>query len=152
MFVRNPLERLVSAYKNKIENKPITWKRSKKDIFFYTNENGDDTNDTLSFGDFAGILTDPTLRIRRFNSHWKQYYKLCHPCVINYDFIGKLETFESDLEYIINRLKLDAFIPFPQSIKKTTNAVAKNYMTLLPEITRERLLKLYQRDDDLFFY
>ena len=44
----------------------------------------------VTFPEFVTYLTDPQIRVNRVNEHWDQYYQLCHPCHIHYDFIGKL--------------------------------------------------------------
>ena len=38
---------------------------------------------------------------RMRDSHFAPYMDLCHPCMIQYDYIGKLETHDRDARHII---------------------------------------------------
>ena len=40
------------------------------------------------------------------NEHWRPYYVNCDYCDIKYDFIGRVENFESDLNYIAKKAKI----------------------------------------------
>ena len=46
---------------------------------------------------------------RRLNTHWRMFHRACQPCAVRYDVIGKYETMQSDLDYVLDRLgvKLD---------------------------------------------
>ena len=46
-------------------------------------------NNGVTFPEFIHYYTD-TESSR--DTHWQQYEKLCHPCSIDYDFIGHFET------------------------------------------------------------
>ena len=40
----------------------------------------------------------------RVNPHFKRQYPVCLPCQADFDYIGKLETFQQDAEYILKEL------------------------------------------------
>ena len=46
-------------------------------------------NNGVTFPEFIHYYTDNE---SRRDPHWQQYEKLCHPCSIDYDFIGHFET------------------------------------------------------------
>ena len=54
------------------------------------------------------------------NQHWRQYEKLCHPCVINYDFIGRLETLENDAPLLLKMAGIEDRVSFPPIHKSTS--------------------------------
>ena len=114
MFVRNPMERLLSCYINKVENFNIF------QIMKYSRERIKDSfkskhNETEmpTFEDFLlYALTDlsgtnlcnfsnyVTLFFPQkgdgFAEHWVPFWKVCSPCHFKYDMIGKLETSQDD--------------------------------------------------------
>ncbi|CAM4861837.1 unnamed protein product [Rotaria socialis] len=89
IFVRHPLERLASAYVDKIASL---------------------TNEPFSLYD--------TIRreiCRKYSSlyltddvHWYPYSKLCYACLFKYNFIGKYETIEQDLARLLSKFGLES--------------------------------------------
>ena len=114
LFVREPLHRLLSAYKDKFMGdkyashdariqivkayRPQDYKPNYKDI-------------NITFAEFIQYISNDVPR----NEHWLQYEKLCHPCVINYDFIGHLETLEDDAPLLFKMAGIDDAYLSPQS-------------------------------------
>ncbi|CAM9286234.1 unnamed protein product, partial [Lampetra planeri] len=74
-----------------------------------------------SFSHFIQYLLDPqTEKEMPFNEHWRQVYRLCHPCQIQYDFVGHLETAEEDAEHLLRQLRVDNVVEFPTSHRNLT--------------------------------
>lgn len=82
-----------------------------------------------------------------------QVYRLCHPCQVKYDFIGQLETLETDAEYLLKLLKVDHFVQFPSGAQNLT-AVSweRDWFAQIPMTMRRELYKLYEPDFELFGY
>uniref|UniRef100_H3B3U9 Carbohydrate sulfotransferase n=1 Tax=Latimeria chalumnae TaxID=7897 RepID=H3B3U9_LATCH len=147
MFVREPFERLVSAYRNKFTRQYNTAfhkrygtkiiKQHRRDPSLEALEKGDD----VKFEEFVYYLVDPhTQREEPFNEHWERVSSLCHPCVIHYDVIGKFGV--------------DQSIKFPSSSKSTRttdNLTAKFFHNISP-FYQKKLYKLYRMDFLLFNY
>ncbi|XP_072041420.1 carbohydrate sulfotransferase 14-like [Amphiura filiformis] len=38
------------------------------------------------------------------DDHWREMYRICSPCAIKYNFIGKLETINKDSTYILSHI------------------------------------------------
>ena len=101
MFVREPMERLFSCYLDKVvQNKHKSLKHFRREILrkgrFKSSEESDVFLDGFvpTFEEFLNyILETPSFS---FSSHWEPFWKQCHPCQVNYDVIGKLETAEED--------------------------------------------------------
>ncbi len=97
MFVRNPYERLVSAYRNKIEHKQPGQKihagvEFKKWI-----------NEGISFSTFIERITSSE-DILVTNSHWRPYWKYKETFGHEFDFIGKVENFNEDFSLVCDSI------------------------------------------------
>uniref|UniRef100_A0A8C5SDJ9 Carbohydrate sulfotransferase n=1 Tax=Laticauda laticaudata TaxID=8630 RepID=A0A8C5SDJ9_LATLA len=161
IFVREPLERLVSAYRNKFTRSYNTAfhkrygtkiiRRHRQDPSSEALESGHD----VRFEEFVYYLLDPkTQREEPFNEHWERVHSLCHPCIVHYDIIGKYETLADDANYILQLVGADAGIKFPSSSKTTrtnNNLTAKFFKNISPFYQR-RLFNIYKMDYLLFNY
>lgn len=54
------------------------------------------------------------------NEHWENYWSLCYPCDIDYDYILKLETIEEDSTWLFNKLGLKNIV-YPTGNSKPSN-------------------------------
>lgn len=93
LFVRNPFVRLISAFRDKFQKRNnVVYKRTSQHILKkYGNitnppasvDEAFDSGLHVSFSNFIQFLVDPeTEKDEPFESHWKQMYRLCHPCLI----------------------------------------------------------------------
>lgn len=181
MIVRHPFERIVSAYRDKLENLNIGkehgiehfyQKYGRKIVAKYRQEghgpppadrySQDKDNPALpppkgiepTFEEFVRYLINTDL-VYYADDHWMPYYLHCTPCLVDYDVIAKFETLERDQRYIIQKRKLEKKIEVSWKHltkgKKTAETVKKYFAT----ITKEQLLKLYEKyriDFELFNY
>ena len=139
MFVRDPFERAVSAYYNKV----------KKENYF----NGRNWTIVEYFEHL--IKNDVTDR------HFKPQYQLCNPCSLNVSYLGRTETMISDMDAIINRqTSLHMKIPFDPKDQVSTNVSLKNttgkamndiYLQLDPKLMKKFIWK-YRLDYLAFGY
>lgn len=82
-----------------------------------------------------------------------QVYRLCHPCQVKYDFIGRLETLETDAEHLLKLLKVDHLVHFPSGARNRTAASWEGaWFAKIPMEMRRELYKLYEPDFELFGY
>ncbi|KAM4721821.1 carbohydrate sulfotransferase 13 [Rhinophrynus dorsalis] len=161
IFVREPLERLVSAYRNKFTRKYNTAfhkrygtkiiERHRRDPSTEALEQGDD----VTFEEFLYYLVDPmTQREEPFNEHWERVHSLCHPCIVHYDVIGKYETLEEDAQYLLQLIGVGDAIKFPSSSKttRTNDGMAAEFFKGVTPFYQRRLFNLYRMDFLLFNY
>lgn len=161
LFVREPFERLVSAYRNKFTRSYNTAfhkrygtkivRRQRPDAQPEALERGDD----VSFSEFVRYLVDPaTQREEPFNEHWERVHSLCHPCLIHYDVVGKYETLEEDAAYVLKLSGADREVRFPTSGKstRTTGELAASYFKDISPTYQRKLYNLYRMDFLLFNY
>nr|XP_033769953.1 LOW QUALITY PROTEIN: carbohydrate sulfotransferase 12-like [Geotrypetes seraphini] len=164
LFVRDPFVRLISAFRSKF--------KPENDVFYrvfavpilkhYSNRSNVPASVSKafsvgmkpSFGKFIQYLLDPlTEKKSPFNEHWRQVYRLCHPCQIEYDFIGKLETLDEDAVELLRLLGVDKQFHFPPSYKnRTTSSWTEDWFAKIPLEWKQQLFKLYEADFVLFGY
>ncbi|XP_076132559.1 carbohydrate sulfotransferase 11-like [Alosa pseudoharengus] len=161
IFVREPFERLVSAYRNKFTRSYNTAfhkrygtkiiRRHRPDPKPRSLERGND----VSFEEFVYYLVDPqTQREEPFNEHWERVHSLCHPCLIHYDVVGKYETLAQDSRYVLQLAGVDSEVRFPTSGKttRTTGDMAAQFFRNISPFYQKKLFNLYRMDFLLFNY
>lgn len=164
LFVRDPFVRLISAYRNKFELRNEDFYRRFAQVMLrrYGNQPTPpasvDEAFTVgihpSFSHFIQYLLDPqTEKEMPFNEHWRQVYRLCHPCQIDYDFVGHLETAEEDAEHLLRQLRVDNVVEFPTSSRNlTASSWEADWFSTVPVEARRELYKLFEPDFRLFGY
>ena len=88
----------------------------------------------------------------QLNAHWKHFSSLCHPCHIKYDYVGKFESFDSDVNYILEKLGQN-HVQFPSvaASKKTSRLLNSSYTSVLAQ-DYNMLLDMYALDFEMFGY
>ncbi|XP_035515529.1 carbohydrate sulfotransferase 12-like [Morone saxatilis] len=165
LFVRDPFVRLISAFRNKFGRPNEDFYRQFGSVMVrrYGNVSGSLPETAAeafaagvkpTFQQFITYLLDPeTEKESIFNEHWRQVYRLCHPCQVKYDFIGQLETLETDAEHLLKLLQVDHLLRFPSGARnRTATSWEKDWFTQIPITMRRELYKLYKPDFELFGY
>ena len=121
-FVREPMERIVSAYQNKFaqdyEGRTYHHKYGKSIMKFRKHFTGEVTDEHYTkFNEFVQYFIDRPSNKNR-NEHWERQYKLCSSCVINYDFIGKYNSLKSDAASSLEFMGASDAVTFPEKRKK----------------------------------
>ena len=91
----------------------------------------------------------------KYDEHWKPIWTLCTPCVVNYDVIGKMETFGADMAYILQQTGLDLEFNLDwvhKTSSERTSDVAAQYYSEISREDLESLYFVYKLDFDLFDY
>lgn len=158
MFVREPLERLVSAYKDKfVLNNTSFHKRYGTKIVKQIRKNApaNSKGDDVSLKEFLQYIEKR--RVEDLNEHWMPYYELCQPCVVSYDFIGSFENLEADANQVLKELNLNEQVSFPKK-QKYYQAGGKGYSANTmksSDISTKLLSKVmrkYSNDYNMFLY
>uniref|UniRef100_A0A3B3IND1 Carbohydrate sulfotransferase n=1 Tax=Oryzias latipes TaxID=8090 RepID=A0A3B3IND1_ORYLA len=164
LFVRDPFVRLISAYRDKMLNYDqyfyegyvrVILQRYKNQKNVPVKYNG--TKRTYlkpSFHNFVQYIVDPrTEKYAPFEPHWRQMHRLCHPCLVEYDFVGHQESLQEDARQLLKMLKLEDAIKFPPSYENMTsgNSVMEWFQGV-PIEDRRKLYKIYEKDFQLFGY
>ena len=167
MIVRNPLERLVSGYRNKIQP-PLSFKKQdsfphkiKKDILmrFRLKEflewrqisKTQEHNISVSFQEFVHYIMYTTTE--DLNEHFQGSMDICHPCVVDYDFYGNFRNYSHDAQALVKKLQTDPHFYRDESLhsngEQTTNLLPHYFNQLT---NREKVKLLGVMYDELAFY
>ncbi|XP_034100413.1 carbohydrate sulfotransferase 11 [Drosophila albomicans] len=168
LFVRDPFERILSAYRNKLEgNRNSFYKALGTKIvhrFRRRSMGGPWPRCGPTFEEFVRFLIKEHKAGRRFDEHWAPVYSFCTPCSVNFSIIGKTETFQRDSEFIIRQAGLESLLlgKLPRrKLRKIGNlarsgikseALVERYFADLDRTTLDQLLKIYRIDFELFDY
>lgn len=164
IFVRDPFVRLISAYKDKLESAnqiyyetigvEILRKFGNVSNLPASVQKAHEDGIVPSFHDFIQyILSLPAENDSMFDEHWRQTVHLCHPCLIDYDFIGKMETIDDDAAQLLRMLNVDNIVSFYPWIKnKTEPRQIKTWFANIPAEWRRKLYQVYEADFKLFGY
>ena len=167
VLVRHPLVRLLSTYLNKFDNRSLEFERqsfyNKISQFYLDNpqikrsfsETLDYSTMSLSFEDFLTYWTDTFETKTYVSEHLVPYFYLCNPCGVAYDYIAKLETFQSDVEFIFkkNKLQIPNFsMEDLNTLSQTTDDILEAYFETIPESLIEKIWHILKYDILMFGY
>ncbi|KAJ3598945.1 hypothetical protein NHX12_032908 [Muraenolepis orangiensis] len=162
LFVREPMERLLSAYKNKFGEMEAYQRRYGVEIVKrYRKAPGGGgkakgpppKGDDVTFTEFVRYLLDEDAD--RMNEHWMPAYNLCQPCAVSYDFVGSYEHLQRDADYVLRRVGAPERVRFPARqawYKPVTAETLHYYLCGLPQKLLKDLLPKYILDFSLFTY
>eukprot|EP00066_Takifugu_rubripes_P018616 XP_011607882.1 PREDICTED: carbohydrate sulfotransferase 8 [Takifugu rubripes] len=162
MFVREPLERMVSAYRDKFENpnnyyhslfgKPIISK-------YRANPSSEalKTGSGVIFKEFVQYLLD-VHRPVGMDIHWEQMNQLCNPCLIDYDFIGKFENMNEESDFVLRltgappNVTLPSFKDRNPTDTRTSMQLTQKYFSQVGMLEKQRVYDFYYMDYLMFNY
>ena len=157
MFVREPLSRLVSAWKNKfVLNNTYFHERFGIKIVKHLRKNSlaKSKGDDVSLKEFLQYMTES--HVEDMNEHWMPIYELCQPCVVSYNFIGSFENLEVDSNQVLKDLRVNDQVSFPKQ-QKYYQAGGKSHTSTinLAGVSSRLLIKVltkYSKDYKMFSY
>ncbi|XP_071804249.1 carbohydrate sulfotransferase 8-like [Asterias amurensis] len=162
IFTRHPFERVLSSYGNKFANMDVyrkspLYQQIGRYIMKNFRKNATmrelQTGETITWSEWASYLAKANQAL--FDLHWKEFYQLCSPCKINYDYIGTLDTVYDDSEYIMSKLDVQTKVSYPPksvSVPSNSSENIDHYMSQLSKEQIKNLWEVYQLDFELFGY
>lgn len=159
MFVRDPLDRLVSAYRDKFEGEGepyFTLKYGRDIIRKYRKHPSQQALRTglgVKFREFVQYILDGYEDL-----HWISYQKLCNPCEISYDYLGHYESLGEDAVNVLQRLyhlkSEDAENRFPALNAQHNGGekLTKRYLSQISTQQIQDLITYYKEDFQMFKY
>lgn len=167
MFVRHPLERLVSGFREKFNgsymNNPFVLKSSVEMIAHSQDREAwevaqEGRPSGVTFEQFARWVADaPPVGPDEVypggpnDGHWRSMSELCHPCAIPYTFLGRFETMEEDARLLLKKANV-SYGGLLQLRTSNTAALTGHMVESLSPETLRRVLRHYLEDLALFGY
>ncbi|XP_045604931.1 carbohydrate sulfotransferase 11 [Procambarus clarkii] len=160
LFVREPLHRVVSAYRDKLEH-PTDMEDLeispyiKKLISEKFGTLPTQVEEGVSFSDFVKLINHQKEEESiPWDSHWRPIHQMCNPCGIDYDFIGKVESLHEDSTYVLKWLGVEKIVEkFPVHSRSTeADRLAIHYLQGLDYSLRKEFLDHYLLDYLSFEY
>ena len=158
MFVREPLVRLLSAYKDKFLLDNWAFHNSYGEQIVRNarkNASAHSKGDDISLKEFLQYVAES--RVEDLNEHWMPFYELCQPCAVSYNFIGSFENLESDADQVLKELNVNEQVSFPKQQKYYKEGgkgyvASEKFTDVSPDMLRNALRKKYDLDYKLFSY
>jgi len=139
-FVRNPGDRLISCYLDKVAGRGVKKSMINKAL-------GRNSQDDVSIDVFLDYLSSGGLKS---NVHWIPQSLIVQETNDNLDFIGKVENLSDDIQYVVDKIYGKALDKLPSIRDHKTNA--SEFYTQLSISQRERIAQLYDADFERFGY
>lgn len=158
MIVRHPFERLLSAYRDKMEGVPIGSEWEFRKLIAGAMSLQYTRNMQIPFSIFVEYVLKFTKKHSKYMGkvdHWTPFVDLCFPCIVSYKYIGHMETLEEDSSRILEDMGAPPNFKYPQSIEyptQKTNELIKAYFKNLTQAQIDGLYELYKMDFILFGY
>ena len=155
LVVRNPYERLYSAY----------WQKAHLLKRFLRGNTKEKMSDNIPFNvflvEFIQAMTTNKAKydVIRKNYHWRNIDTICSPCIVDYHYIFKLDTLSSDSELFLPLFNVQTLPQYNTEGGTTRSHMPEgsiadamtSYRQISPRIM-EDLTKVLQKDLDLFGY
>ncbi|XP_043929667.1 carbohydrate sulfotransferase 9-like [Protopterus annectens] len=154
MFSRAPIERLISAYRDKFfHSNPYYVKNIAGQIKnrYRRNKN---VAGPVTFEEFARFAIEANC----CDKHWMPIFKVCDPCSIPYDFIGRFEFVETDANNILRFLGAPDDLQYPSFKRhskdpRTNSSIIDDFLkNLKNKEILDGIHKKYKMDFLLFNY
>ncbi|MBT3192313.1 MAG: sulfotransferase family protein [Verrucomicrobia bacterium] len=151
-FVRNPYDRILSAYKSKLGNPNDTqyeWLRAEvRATFGYPDREG--LPPTVAFRDFVRYLSGRPEHAWH-DGHFNAQTDILAEHLITYDFIGRFESFQADFGKVLTRMGADQeAIDMKKVVRNPSNWTPAPW-AYDPELA-ETVCELYRSDFERFGY
>lgn len=181
LVARNPYERLISAYRDKIlgafpgsvheklaRSILIKYRGVSPKIFKQRRAMVRAGGRLLitgqhhlqpTFSEFVQFVTDEWEAGKELDMHWTPVYSFCNPCQVQLTHVIKFETFARDSNAIIHQAGIDKYLDPQERTIKHENAskrgMGRTTSSYLDELTpelNEKLKKMYLYDFEMFGY
>ncbi|XP_076027102.1 carbohydrate sulfotransferase 8-like [Genypterus blacodes] len=162
LFVREPFERLVSAFRDKFESPnsyyhPVFGRPIISKYRANATRNALRTGAGVTFREFVQYLLD----VRRpvgMDIHWEPVSQLCNPCLLQYNFIGKFENIEEEANFLLQNIGAPRNLTFPDfkdrnpHAERTSSKITQKYFAQLNSTERQKAYDFYYMDYLMFSY
>lgn len=167
LIVRHPLERLLSAYRNKFESRTNSSSQFQQEIgrSIIKELRRNASNESLLLGDdvtfleFIHYITAGNASLiendqESFNEHWESINGLCNPCAVHYDYVVNMENIVAESNSVLEKIQASG-IRFPERNDEKSARTREKLLEYFDEVPLEQLVilqKIYEIDSQMFGY
>lgn len=170
IMYRNPLERLASAYRSKVQRFYLTGLKNevphfnwvRKEIYHYKHpteyevwkKNGGKPPLNISFADFIDTwLSGVSSRMGR-DEHFLTITQLCQPCRVRFDFYGNFKNFDEDAKVLMDHIhaKPDFLRRGYYSEDTKTDRILSDYFGTLSYSQKKAVLAKLAQELDFYYH
>lgn len=162
VFTREPLQRLVAAFRDKFQNpeKYFHGFFGRAIIRKYRpNAKSNDlrTGDGVTFKEFVQYLLDERRPVG-LDIHWLPVDELCSPCLLHYNLLGKMETVKEDADFVLRSIMAPGNVTYPDfkdrnpQDERTSMNITQQYFAQLSPNQRQKVYDFYRMDYLMFNY
>lgn len=162
---RDPIERLLSGYMSKfLHPNPVNRAEFNKRVSMFYDSHPeldqlhqmkiDYEGRSVFFEEFLVWWSDLYDEEQYVNEHFVPSHVICNPCDVKYDYIGKYENINRDMDFIFKSLSLDAEFPGRNdnySVRRTHTMVEEVYKPL-PAWLLQKIWNVMKWDFIMFDY
>lgn len=171
LIVREPLERLRSAYKDKLfphlgKKRPVFASLARQIVDYYRGDQShfqfEFDKNFPTFREFIHFLTIPKKDLNLASKvemrHWLPQTQLCQPCNIDYDYIMELKNINQESDYILNsagvpnRIRLDKSNSPLQNVSKLHYKLKQEFYMETDRNDISAVYEYYKEDYDILGY
>nr|XP_006825520.1 PREDICTED: carbohydrate sulfotransferase 11-like [Saccoglossus kowalevskii] len=163
LFVRHPLERLVSCYYDKfhILSKPsLFFENLYGDTILKIRNSDPENNHTqnefgrlnVTFKEFVQLVISNGLNRMPKSEHWLPQYLITSICNGNLNFIGHMEHLDQDGPFVLHLLGVDNLLKFPAMHQRKGNDKLIETIKTLPKHLMEQIVEYYRLDFEILGY
>lgn len=160
MFVREPFERLLSAYKDKfVYTRPVDrhlleiyGRKIIRDFRPNATQQALRTGRDVTFPEFIEYILKEGIH-EGLNWHWNTYDDQCRPCSVKYNFIGRFEYLPHNANYVLKKAGVYNLLKFPSenNYSRRRDELLK-YYSQIPLGWIVQLRRVYHSDFEMFGY
>ena len=143
MFVREPLDRLISAYKALHGKNSM---QMRKNLFSFQKKQMENYGQ-LNFENFLRLIT--LQGYLDMDENWLPFNIICQPCYIKYDFVGDYASDVKDFAWILNRLHISMPIVYKTSLINLNSTLIQKAYSKIPRSVIKNVLKRYKKDYEI---
>ncbi|XP_068220042.1 carbohydrate sulfotransferase 11-like [Palaemon carinicauda] len=157
IIVRNPFERLLSAFRDKIESLKKPFYRPLRCYIqkTYGSQDFKFPDCQPSFSEFVDYVIDEHSNGNALDEHWAPYYKFCSPCQAKFDYVLHFETLDEDEAFLVNAIEGLSSVVKPYKLHSSNtvySAVTDFYFRQLSRHQMRELYAIYENDFKIFDY
>ncbi|XP_077554662.1 carbohydrate sulfotransferase 8-like isoform X6 [Haemaphysalis longicornis] len=154
IFVRHPFERIVSTYIDKALRGRYEM-RWAYESYWDKIPGVKVENRSPTFPEYVEFIL--AMPVGTWDEHWSPYYARCQPCLLDYTFVGKLETASTDFPTFLSLAGVETHfsLKMENSRYSVGGIVTMDSKEYFSQLTFDQVMRLYARyfyDFELFGY